>query len=994
MSSQPNRTPDGGRIDRANTVSFTFNGKTFQGCQGDTLASALLANGVSLIGRSFKYHRPRGLYTAGPEEPNALVTLGPKASGEPNVPATMVPLTEGLEAHSQNAWPSVGFDLMAVNGWFKPLLTAGFYYKTFMWPRKAWYKLYEPMIRRAAGLGALGDAADESRYERSHAHCDVLVVGGGPAGLLAAHAAAKAGARVILADDGHSLGGCLHGDQVEIDNQPGIDWATRAAFELSVLDNLRLFAGTSVFGRYDGLTFGAVERVAEQSEAGWGAVRERGWIIHADQAVFATGAVERPLVFAGNDKPGVMLAGAARRYLNQYGVLPGKQVVVATNNDDAYRTVIDMADAGADVTLIDTRSQDEAPASALVGHRAIRSHYAHELTAASGGKHVKRVTFAPVGGAKGNSDTIPADLVCLSGGWSPTNHLLSHLGVKPTYDEAIGAPVCRDPGDGMHVIGGAAGTFDLHKLVEESVAAGRKAAEAAGHKKGKSPKLPWTDDPVPYAITPSWASNGGKAKTAFVDLQHDVTLSDLELASREGFHRPDHAKRYTTLGMATDQGKLSNVNALGILAGMGGGPIAEIGTTTYRPPYTPVAMAPLAGSIEPQAFRPTRLTPFHRWHKRLGAVFTDAGLWRRAHYYSRHGPDFLSAVAREVEAVREMVGVVDVSTLGKFEIMGPDAAIFLDRVYAGPILSLKPGRTRYGLMLREDGILFDDGTVARLADDHFALTSSTAHAAAVGEHLDHAAQVLWPELDVAIAASTEQWAQIAVSGPKARDVVSQVVTGIDLSHEAFPPLSVATGKFGNRPIRVFRLSFTGELAYELAVPARAAEGLWEAVMEAGVTHGIMPYGTEAMTVLRTEKGHIAGPEIDGRTTADDLGLARFVSKKKDYIGRRMSERSALTETDRMQLVGLVPQAGEGTIYAGAHLITDPADIGKSLSEGHVSTAVHSPTLGNDIGLGLLKRGRDRHFDRVFAVFPMRNHVLELRVRDPYFIDPRGTRADV
>lgn len=999
MKHQRYRLPDGGRIDRTSPVRFTFDGKSLEGYKGDTLASALLANGRHLLGRSFKYHRRRGVFSAGPEEPNALVTLGADGADEPNIPATMVPLSEGLVARSQNAWPSLRFDLLSVNSMMKPLLPAGFYYKTFMWPRKAWYALYEPMIRRAAGMGEIGQAADTSRYERRHAHCDVLVVGAGPAGLMAALAASKAGARVILADDRDTLGGSLFTDNVEIDNQPGVDWATRLALELSVTDKLQVLRCTTVFGQYDGLTFGAVERVADRGDPGETGPRERSWVIHAAQAVIATGAVERPMTFAGNDKPGIMLAGAARRYLNQYGVRPGRQVAVVTNNDDAYRTAIDYADAGADVTLVDTRAQDTAPASALIAHKDIRTFYEHGVVTAGGKRRVKRLTVGSVHAEEKSwkAETIGADLVCVSAGWSPTNHLLSHLGKKPTFDPDIGAPVSREPGGGLHVCGGAAGTFDLHKLIETSVETGRKAANAAGRKKRNKVNIPWTDDPVPYAYTPYWRHPGkaGDTHTSFVDMQHDVTVADLELAAQEGFHRPDHAKRYTTLGMATDQGKLSNVNALGLLAEMGERGIGDIGTTTYRPPYAPVALGAIAGSIGADAFRPTRVTPFHRWHKRLGAVFTDAGLWRRAYYYSRHGPDFAGAVAKEVEAVRETVGVVDVSTLGKFEVRGPDAATFLDRVYAGPLKSLKPGCARYGLMLREDGILFDDGTVSRLADDHYVLTTSTAHTAAVAEHLDHAAQVTWPDLDVALSNVTEQWAQIAVSGPKARHVVSAIVDGLELNHEDFPPLTVGSGRFGNAPVRVFRLSFSGELAYELAVPARRAEALWEAVMEAGVNHGIMPYGTEAMTVLRTEKGHIAGPEIDGRTTAEDLGLSRFVSKKKDYIGRRMSERSALTDADRLQLVGLLPPGESGkTIRAGSHLVTDPSQIGQSTSEGHVTTAVFSPTLGHDIALGMLKRGRDRHFDRIYAVFPMRNEVVELRVRDPFFIDPRGARADV
>ena len=993
MSTQPNRLASGGQIDRSTRVRFTFDGRAFEGHTGDTLASALIANGVHLTGRSFKYHRPRGIYTCGSEEPNALVTTGEGGRTEPNVPATMVEIHDGLVARSQNRWPSLSFDLMAVNSLLKPFFPAGFYYKTFMWPRSFWYRLYEPAIRRAAGLGTVADLPDPDDYEHAHAHCDVLVIGAGPAGLMAARAAAETGARVVLADDGAAPGGHLKGENIEVDGQDGATWARAVCDALAGRDNVQLLLRTSVFGRYDGLTFGAVERVSDHlGDERAGLPRQRRWTIQARQFVCATGAIERPLVFEGNDRPGIMLAGAARHYVNQYAALPGRSVVVATNNDDAYLTARDLVCAGAAVTVVDSRDEKYVSGSALLPE-GVGVHYGHCVAQASGKKHVSSARLADIAEPDHIRADVSCDLICTSGGWNPTLHLLSHCGARPKWNAAIASFAMGKAEEGVHAPGGAAGTFDLQKCIEEGARAGTAAAKACGAKPARATALPTVEKRPVYGIKALWRlpDSVSKAGAAFVDFQNDVTVADLELADREGFGHAEHAKRYTTLGMATDQGKLANVNAIGILSEMRGTPVSETGTTTYRPLFTPMALGTLAGQRQGSEFRATRRSAMHAWHEKHGAVFTEAGLWLRPYYYPREGEDFATAVKREVLTVRAGVGMVDVSTLGKIELKGPDAGVFLDRLYINSFSKMKVGRARYGVMLREDGMVFDDGTVTRLAEDHYFITVTTANASGVMQHMEFCHQVHWPELNVQFCSVTEVWAAMAVAGPKARDVLSRVVGGIDVSSEAFPLQSVVDGMIGDAFARVFRISFSGELAYEIYTPANCGRGVWEAIMAAGAQDGISAYGTEAMTVMRTEKGHVAGPELDGRTTADDLGLGRMMSQRKDYIGRWLAQRSGLTGTGRVQLVGLKPVKGGDTFRMGAHLVTEPGEIGPDVSQGHVTTSVYSPACDHFIGLALLKDGRSRAGERVFVVSPLHDEQVEAEVTGPVFVDPDGER---
>jgi sarcosine oxidase subunit alpha len=986
MSRQSNRLPAGGLIDRTREISFTFDGRRLTAHPGDTLASALLANGIHLTARSFKYHRPRGIYTAGAEEPNALVTLGNGGRREPNTQATVVDVFDGLEAHSQNRWPSLKYDFLSINSLLKPFFPAGFYYKTFMWPRSFWYRLYEPMIRRAAGLGTLANENDPDRYEKAHAQCDVLIVGAGPAGLMAAREAARSGAKVLLADDQPLLGGHLTGEAIDIDGKTATAWAGAILDELQKQENVRILPRTTVYGRYDGMTFGAVEKVGDHLTPDSALPRQRGWTIQAKQLINAAGAIERPLVFAGNDRPGVILAGAARVYVNRYGVLPGRNVVVFTNNDDAYRTARDLSQAGASVMLVDSRAEENVRARDLLPE-SVEIHFEHCISKVKGRTHVISITLAP------SDKEIACDLICVSGGWTPSLHLLSHVGHRPVWDEARTSFVLKEPGNEARAAGGAAATFDLNEILREGAKTGRAAAKTCGHTIPGKPDLPKADELPPYTIEPLWRvpSTMTKSDASFVDFQNDVTVADLELAQREGFGHAEHAKRYTTLGMATDQGKLANLNALGILSQLQGKPIAETGTTTFRPLAAPVAFGAIAGPARGKSYRPVRHSAMHSWHESQGAVFTHAGLWLRPFYYPREGEDFAAAVKREVQSVRSSVGMVDVSTLGKIELKGLDAGTFLDKLYINSFSKMKVNRARYGVMLREDGMVFDDGTVSRLGSDHYFITVTTANASTVMQHMEFCHQVHWPDLDVQLCTVSEAWAAMAVAGPKARDVLASAIEGLDLGNEAFPFMAVGEGTIDGAPVRVFRISFSGELAFEVYTPAGFGARVWNAIMKAGAKNNISPYGTEAMTVMRTEKGHVAGPELDGRTTATDLGLGRMMSTRKDYIGRWMAGRSGLEGTNRLQLVGLKSARAGDSFRMGAHLVNELGTVGVDVSQGHVTTSVYSPTCDHFIGLALLRNGRDRSGERLHVVSPLHDEAVEVEVVDPVFTDPDGEK---
>jgi len=976
------RLSKGGRIDRTRPLDFTFDGKPMQGFAGDTLASALLANGRQLVGRSFKYHRPRGILTAGAAEPNALMTIGEGGRTEANTRATLVELYSGLVAKSQNRWPSVDFDLGAVNSLLSPFLGAGFYYKTFMWPAAFWEKVYEPIIRKAAGLGRATYEPDPDTYEKCWAHCDLLVIGAGPAGLAAALTAGRAGARVILADEGFEPGGSLLSETAAIGEQSAAALLAQTLADLAGMPNVRIFSRTTVFGWYDGNVFGAVESVQKNTAfVDANCPVERIWRIAAKHAILASGAEERPLVFGGNDIPGVMMAGAMRAYLNRQAVAPGKSTVVFTNDASGYDTAADLEACGLDVAaIVDSRAG--APSSWNGKARVISGAMVQD---AKGGKALAGVTVIK----DGVLETIKADALAMAGGWSPIIHLACHRGAKPKWSDARASFLAPETQDGLTVAGSAAGIGALQACLAD----GAGKAAAALHTLGFSIAAPAFDPTADTATIakPLWYVRGAKGK-AFVDYQNDVHLKDLGLAVSEGYGHVELAKRYTTNGMATDQGKLSNVNAIGILAEARKVSPADVGTTTFRPFYTPLSFGALTGASKGKHFQPVRKSPLHDWAKKHGAVFVETGLWYRSSWFPKTGETtWRESVDREVLNVRKNAGICDVSTLGKIEIFGKDAAEFLNRIYCNAFLKLPIGKARYGLMLREDGMIYDDGTTSRLSENHFFMTTTTAYAAGVMNHLEFCAQALWPDLDVQFASSTDQWAQIAVAGPKSRAIL-QTLVDEDISDAAFPflgakEISLCGGKLSGR---LFRISFSGELAYELAVPAGYGEAIADAIMEAGSEHGICPYGVEALGVMRIEKGHVTHSEINGTVIPSDLGFAKMVSTTKpDFIGKAMLSREGMIDPDRLSLVGVKPIDPATTFKTGSHILADGAEPTLENDQGYVSSSCYSPNIGSTIGLALVKRGPQRHGEHVTVWNDLKNEYTKAVLCSPVFFDPEN-----
>ncbi len=974
----------GGLIDHEKPLSFTFDGKSYLGCEGDTLASALLANNVRLMGRSFKYHRPRGPLTAGSEEPNALVELRTGARQEPNTRATTAELYDGLTANSQNRWPSLKFDAMAINDRFSNFLTAGFYYKTFMWPAVFWEKVYEPIIRKAAGLGSLSMQDDPDTYDKGFLHCDMLIIGAGPAGLAAALTAGRAGANIILADEDFAIGGRLNAETYTLDDAPASEWIATTLAELNSLPNVRIMPRTTIIGAFDHGIYGAVERVSDHlATPAPDQPRQIMWRIYTKRTLLCAGAIERPIAFENNDRPGIMLAGAIRTYANRWAAAPAQQVAIFTNNDDGHRTAADLIAKGVKISaIIDTRT--DAPTSSEVEVLA-----GAQVTDTLGRLGVKQLTVQLADGSKRH---VQCEALGVSGGWNPNVHISSHQRGRPEWNADIAAFIPgKDGPAGLSVAGAAAGIFSTSGALKS----GAKSAIAALKDLGiiaKTAKLPKAED-APVNLQPFWHVKSGKGR-AWLDQQNDVTVKDVKLAHQENFRSVEHLKRYTTLGMATDQGKTSNMGGLAIMAELAGKSIPEVGTTIFRPPYTPVAIGAFGGRAVGKNFHPTRKIPSHVWAKEQGAVFVEVGNWMRAQWYPKSGEThWRQSVDREVIATRKSVGICDVTTLGKIDVQGADAAIFLNKIYCNGFGKLAVGKTRYGLMLREDGIVMDDGTAARLATDHFVVTTTTANAVNVYRHMEFCRQCLWPDMDVQLISTTEAWAQFAVAGPNARKLLQKIVDPeFDISNEAFPFMGCGTITVcGGLRARLFRISFSGELAFEIAVPTRYGNALMRKLMDEGKEFGATPYGTEALGVMRIEKGHATGNELNGTTTALNLGMGRMVSKIKDSIGSTMSERVGLNETDTLVQVGLKPVSTSEPVVAGSHLMAKTGPVNAQTDQGYITSAAYSPTLGSSIGLGFLKDGANRKGEILRAVNPLQNQEVLLEVVSMHFFDPEGER---
>ena len=995
------RTPGGGRIDRARPVRFTFDGRGYSGYAGDTLASALLANGVHLLGRSFKYHRPRGILAAGSEEPNALVVVArDPARRTPNVRATQVEIYDGLVAESQNRWPSLGFDVGAINNLLAPFIPAGFYNKTFMWPRSAWFSLYEPAIRATAGLGVAPALPDPDRYAQRFAHCDVLVVGGGPAGIAAAENAAAAGARVVLCDEQAEFGGALLAERdATVNGQPAGAWLAAAVAALARLPNVTLLPRTTAFGYFPHNNIGLAERLTDHlATPPATSPRERLWQVRAREVVLATGAIERPLLFPGNDRPGVMLASAARTYLNRYGVRVGSRAVVLAGCDAAYHAALDLAAAGVTIAVIaDVRRPGAAagPGEAAARAAGLPIEPSATVLATRGTLRVTGVTLGRVA-ADGGVDTgatHACDVVLMSGGHTPSVHLHSQSRGTLRFDAALAAFVPDAAAERTRSAGNARGVNGLGAALADGAAAGIAAAAATGH----------AATPRRYAAEALDAGIGGQPGAlpqpagatppakAFVDFQHDVTTRDLALARREGFESIEHIKRYTTTGMATDQGKTSGLNALGFVAAASERDIPDVGFTTFRMPYTPVTFGLFAGVARGDLFDPVRRTPSHAWASARGAVFEDVGMWKRARYFPAAGEDMHAAVNRECLAVRNGVGMFDASTLGKIEVAGKDAAAFLNRLYVNNWSNLAVNRARYGILLRDDGFVYDDGVVARLAEDRFHVTTTTGGAARVFAMMEDYIQTEWTDLSVWITSTTEQWAVVAVQGPRARDVLARLVTGVDLSPAALPHMAAARGRICDVPMLLIRVSFSGELGFEVNVPADYGAEVWTAIHAAGQAEGITPYGTEAMHVLRAEKGYIiVGQDTDGTMTPDDAGVAWAIGKQKpDFVGKRSLERPTMKDPRRKQLVGLETADPKLVLEEGAQLVETPGQPAPMRMIGHVTSSYYSAALGRSIALGVVAGGRARAGHTLYV--PMPGGDVAVRVVGPVFYDREGAR---
>ncbi len=995
--SQPFRLNKEGLINRNKKISFTFNGKKLFGYEGDTIASALIANGIHLVGRSFKYHRPRGFFGAGVEEPNAKLQVEFNGHSEPNVNATEMELIEGLSATSQNCWPSVNFDVGAINNFLKMFFPAGFYYKTFMWPKSFWYKIYEPFIRKAAGLGVASIEKDKERYEHKFEYCDLLVTGSGPSGLASAYAAAKNGAKVILAEDKPRFGGTLLTDDVSIDNLSGKDWAEKIITELKSMPNVTVKNRSQVFGYYDHNMLVMFERVSDHLEKkSKFTPRQRLWYIRAKETILSTGSIERPIVFGNNDTPGIFLSAAAKEYMKVYGVLVGKKPLIFTNNDSAYETALEFKKNNVEPIILDTREEHSSELIDEAKSKGIDIRFSHGVIVANGYKKVKSAKIGKLNKDKNSFEkieTVDCDCICVSGFWTPSVHLASQSGNKLKYEEKIDAFIPDKKKQHETSVGSANGSFTLEESLKNGFENGSNLSAKITDTKTEI-AIPNVNEKKYGAHDKFWCMPLPKNENPkrFVDFQNDVSVSDIEIALREGYRSIEHVKRYTTLGMATDQGRTSNLNGLQLVSNIENKIVPEVGHTTFRPPFTPITIGTIVGREVGMEYMPTRKTPMHEWHEKNNAVFVDAGAWKRPRYYKQGNETLFEASKREAKNVRENVGICDVTTLGKIDIKGPDAAEFLNRVYTNAWMKLPVGKARYGLMLREDGIVMDDGTTTRISENHYHMTTTTAQAANVLSHLEYYLQIVWPELNVNAVSTTEQWAGAAIAGPKSRDMLSKLYPDLDVSNDALPFMGYKEAEFFGVPSRIFRISFSGELAYEINVKSDHGMFMWEKMMEVGKEFGNQPYGTEALSTLRIEMGHVAGPELDGRTIPSDVSLNGLVSKKKDFIGKNSLGREAFNVESRQKIVGLIPIDRKSSIPEGSHIVQDQNAKLPNPKLGHVSSSCWSVENNNPFSLAIMKDGKNMIGKKFFAVSPLKNKSIEVEVISSHYVDPEGKRV--
>ena len=986
-----------GLINRDKKVSFKFNGKSYFGYEGDTLASALLANGIHLIGRSFKYHRPRGFFGSGVDEPYALVQLYRNNETEPNVKATEQELFEGLEASSVNCWPNVNFDIGAINNLLKIFLPAGFYYKTFMWPKSFWHKFYEPFIRKAAGLGVASIKHDQEKYEHKYEYCDLLIAGSGPSGLASAYSAAKNGARVILAEDKARFGGSLLTSEINIGNKNGKEWAESILAELKDMPNVIVKNRSQVFGYYDHNMLVMSERVSDHlPNTKKYSPRQRLWYIRAKEVVISSGSIERPIVFGNNDTPGVMLSSAAKEYLKVYGVLVGKKPLIFTNNDSGYETAIEFKKNGVDPVMLDTRKNPKSEIIDEAKNLNIDIKFSYVVVAAKGYKKVKAADIAKISDDKKNLgpiESVNCDCICVSGFWTPTIHLASQSGNKTVFNKDIDAFVPGQSKQNETTVGAANGTFTLEETLKDSFNAGYNLSKKITNNNNKV-SIPSVVEKKSTQHDKFWCVPLPKGKNykRFLDFQNDVAVSDVEIALTEGYRSIEHVKRYTTLGMATDQGKTSNLNGLQLVSNLENKIVPEVGHTTFRPPYTPVTIGAIVGREIGKHSKPTRKSPIHSWHEKNNAVFVDAGVWLRPRYYKQENENLFEASKREATNVRKNVGVCDVTTLGKIDIKGPDSAELLNRVYTNAWLKLPVGKARYGVMLREDGIVMDDGTTTRISENHYHMTTTTAQAANVLAHLEYYLQVVWPELNVNVVSTTEQWAGAAIAGPKSRALLQKLFPNTDVSNGGLPFMGYVEGNLFGIHARIFRISFSGELAYEINVESDNGIFMWEKIIEIGHEFKIQPYGTEALSTLRIEMGHVAGSELDGRTIPYDNSLEGMISKKKDFIGKRSLNRKAFIAEDRQKVVGVVPIDKKTGIPEGSHLVRDANAKLPNPKLGYISASCWSVEYDNPFSLAILKDGKNMIGQKLFAMSPLKNKTIPVEIVSSHYVDPKGERV--